>query len=212
FLETTALQMQLAMEFEAVEAPAEPEVAEGSIALVVGSPQQPEIYLESERADVLELVGAAVSAFVLDDHITSLGGDTQEVSDALAQAVPTVTILGEVNEFDLATFVAGMVVIFIMFFVLIQSSSVIMMGVVEEKASRVVEILLATVRPSVLLGGKILGVGLYSLTQAVTMVTPLVFAAWYLDFLGYVDVGIGPLLLNFGVWFVLGFALFTILF
>lgn len=212
FLETTALQMQLAMEFEAVEAPAEPEVAEGSIALVVGSPQQPEIYLESERADVLELVGAAVSAFVLDDHITSLGGDTQEVSDALAQAVPTVTILGEVNEFDLATFVAGMVVIFIMFFVLIQSSSVIMMGVVEEKASRVVEILLATVRPAVLLGGKILGVGLYSLSQAVTMLAPILFAAWYLDFLGYVDVGIGALLVNFGLWFVLGFAIFTILF
>src|SRR5690606_39917078 len=70
----------------------------------------------------------------------------------------------------------------------------------------------ATVRPAVLLGGKILGVGLYSLSQAVTMLAPILFAAWYLDFLGYVDVGIGALLVNFGLWFVLGFAIFTILF
>ncbi len=38
-------------------------------------------------------------------------------------------------------------------------------GVVEEKTSRVVEILLATVRPSHLLAGKILGIGLLALAQ-----------------------------------------------
>lgn len=212
YLEATAQQRDMDLEFVSVDAPAEPAVAEGSIALIVGPPEQPQVYLEGERNELVELTGSAAMALVLDEQIQALGGDPQEVSGALAQAVPTVTLLGDVNEFDPATFFAGMVVILAMFFILIQSASVIMMGVVEEKVSRVVEILLATVRPSVLLGGKILGVGLYSLTQAVTMVTPLVFAAWYLDFLGYVDVGIGPLLLNFGVWFVLGFALFTILF
>ena len=38
-------------------------------------------------------------------------------------------------------------------------------GVVEEKASRVVEVLLATVRPRVLLSGKIIGIGLLGLVQ-----------------------------------------------
>lgn len=38
-------------------------------------------------------------------------------------------------------------------------------GVVEEKASRVVEVLLATLRPSQLLRGKILGIGLLGLAQ-----------------------------------------------
>ena len=38
-------------------------------------------------------------------------------------------------------------------------------GVVEEKSSRVVEVLLATVRPSHLLRGKILGIGLLGLGQ-----------------------------------------------
>jgi ABC-2 type transport system permease protein len=38
-------------------------------------------------------------------------------------------------------------------------------GVVEEKSSRVVEVLLATVRPSHLLRGKIFGIGLLGLAQ-----------------------------------------------
>jgi ABC-2 type transport system permease protein len=87
-----------------------------------------------------------------------------------------------------------------------------MMGVVEEKSSRVVEILLATVRPATLLGGKILGVALYTLMQAAGMVLPMLFAAWHLEFLDSLEIGVGQLLVNFGVWFVLGFALFTVLF
>ena len=38
-------------------------------------------------------------------------------------------------------------------------------GVVEEKASRVVELLLATIRPSELLAGKVIGLGLLGLGQ-----------------------------------------------
>ncbi|MFT6291583.1 MAG: ABC-2 type transport system permease protein [Ilumatobacter sp.] len=40
-----------------------------------------------------------------------------------------------------------------------------MMGVVEEKSSRVVEILLPQVRPSTLLSGKVLGLGIFALAQ-----------------------------------------------
>ena len=38
-------------------------------------------------------------------------------------------------------------------------------GVVEEKASRVVEVLLATIRPRELLAGKVIGLGLLGLGQ-----------------------------------------------
>lgn len=212
YLESAAAQREANLEFVAVNAPTQPEIAEETVALITGPTEQPQLYLESERADLIEITSEASASLVLDAKISELGGDPGEVAAALAQSVPAVTMLGDANEFDPASFFAGMVVILAMFFILIQSASVIMMGVVEEKVSRVVEILLATVRPAVLLGGKILGVGLYSLSQAVTMVVPLIFAAWHLDFLGYLDVGLGPLLVNFAVWFVLGFALFTILF
>ena len=41
----------------------------------------------------------------------------------------------------------------------------VMNGVLEEKSSRIVEVILATVRPIELLLGKLLGIGLAGLTQ-----------------------------------------------
>ncbi|MFN3866757.1 MAG: ABC transporter permease, partial [Demequina sp.] len=212
-LEAAAASQGFDAVFEEVDAPAEPALTEGTSGLIVGPVGSPELFVEGMQESLFSVVASATQAAVLDVEVTALGGDPAAVSQALAQAMPTVTTLGDVDgEFEAGAFISGLVVIFILFFVLVQSSSVIMMGVVEEKSSRVVEILLATVRPATLLGGKILGVGMYSLVQAGTMLLPLLFAAWHLEFLGELNVGVGTLLVNFGVWFVLGFALFTILF
>lgn len=212
YLEATAAQYELSFEFQAVDAPAEPVLDEDAVALIGGSAAQPEVYLEAQRGDVIDVTTAAASAYVLDHEITALGGDPLAVGAALAQATPTVTLLGDSEEPDLGSFFAGAIVIVVLLFILIQSASVIMMGVVEEKVSRVVEILLATVRPAQLLGGKILGVALFALTQAAILVGSLTFASSYLGFLDYVEVSLGALLVNFGVWFLLGFAVYAILF
>ena len=84
-------------------------------------------------------------------------------------------------------------------------------GVVEEKASRVVEVLLATIRPSQLLRGKILGIGSLGLCQLVVIgaaglgasgaVGTLRFPAGALSAIGIVL-----------VWFVLGFFFYATLF
>ncbi len=57
----------------------------------------------------------------------------------------------------------GLILTFVM---LNQYNTWILIGVMEEKASRVVEVLLATVRPVRLLTGKVLGIGLVALSQA----------------------------------------------
>lgn len=212
YLETAAVAQGLDLVFGPELAPPVNELPEDIRAFVSGSFEAPNVTLDSEDPELVQVVTAAAQAATLDAQVTALGGDPAAVSSALAQATPQVTLVGDQDDFSPAAFFSGMAVILVLFVVLIQSSSVIMMGVVEEKSSRVVEILLATVRPSVLLGGKILGVGMYALVQAVQMMVPLVFAAWYLDFLDMLDIGVGALLVNFGVWFVLGFALFTILF
>jgi ABC-2 type transport system permease protein len=66
-----------------------------------------------------------------------------------------------------ATSVVGIVLLFVM---LTQYCTWILMGVMQEKSSRVVEVLLATVRPIQLLGGKVLGIGLVALGQAALIV------------------------------------------
>jgi ABC-2 type transport system permease protein len=84
-------------------------------------------------------------------------------------------------------------------------------GVVEEKASRVVEVLLATIRPKDLLAGKIIGLGLLGLGQLAVMTTVGLAAA---ALSGALDVSgdvIGAAALAVG-WFVLGYAFYSGLF
>jgi ABC-2 type transport system permease protein len=66
-----------------------------------------------------------------------------------------------------STALIGVILIFV---VLTQYLSWTLMGVMEEKSSRVVEVLLATVRPIQLLAGKVLGIGVVALAQAVALV------------------------------------------
>jgi len=66
-----------------------------------------------------------------------------------------------------STALLGVILIFV---VLTQYLTWTLMGVMEEKASRVVEVLLATVRPIQLLAGKVIGIGAVALTQAVALV------------------------------------------
>ena len=80
-------------------------------------------------------------------------------------------------------------------------------GVVEEKSTRVVEVLLAAIRPTALLAGKILGIGCMALLQAVALVAAAFIAA----------AAVGSHVLGGGVtattvelvgWFVLGYAFY----
>jgi len=60
---------------------------------------------------------------------------------------------------------------------LFMTSSYLMQSVIEEKESRLIEILIASVRPLELLGGKILSLGLLGLFQMVTWLSGLVLVA-----------------------------------
>jgi len=66
-----------------------------------------------------------------------------------------------------STSIIGLV---LLFFMLTQYCTWTLIGVMQEKSSRVVEVLLATVRPIQLLGGKVLGIGLVALGQAALVV------------------------------------------
>jgi ABC-2 type transport system permease protein len=81
-------------------------------------------------------------------------------------------------------------------------------GVVEEKASRIIEILLATIRPRQLLAGKVLGIGALALLQLLGVGAFAIVAGVAV---GAVDVpadavGVAAIVLG---WFVLGYAFFA---
>ncbi len=95
----------------------------------------------------------------------------------------------------------------LLFFMLTQYCTWILIGVMQEKSSRVVEVLLATVRPIQLLGGKVLGIGLVALAQAALIVGFAIIVAKAVgsDLLH----GTAPLVLVCELlWLVLGYAFY----
>jgi ABC-2 type transport system permease protein len=191
------------------------EVVEAVDAFLTGDPAAPRL-LVAERADpaVLEVVTAGVQGYVLAEQIGRLGGDPVAFEQAMAAAVPRVESLEPSDRAgpDGAEVGVAIAMISLLLFALIGSGSLIAMGVVEEKTSRVVEILLATIRPSQLLAGKIAGIGVFGLFQVVLIGGALALATRILGVSGDLTVDIGSALAWLVVWFVLGYGLFALLF
>ena len=84
-------------------------------------------------------------------------------------------------------------------------------GVIEEKASRVVEILLATIRARQLLAGKILGIGTLGMLQLIVIAAYSIVLASLTGALDFPAHALGTAALAIG-WFMLGFAFYASLF
>lgn len=63
--------------------------------------------------------------------------------------------------------VAGFLVAFLLYFVIVLFGQNVLRSVVEEKTSRVAEVVVASVKPEILLAGKVIGVGSVALAQLV---------------------------------------------
>jgi ABC-2 type transport system permease protein len=121
-----------------------------------------------------------------------------------SKAAPVHTLVPGSNQTVKATSIVGLV---LLFFMLQQYNTWILIGVMQEKSSRVVEVLLSTLRPIKLLGGKVLGIGTVALGQASLIVgfAVIVGAAVGSDLLK----GTGPLVLASQLlWLILGYAFY----
>jgi ABC-2 type transport system permease protein len=104
---------------------------------------------------------------------------------------------------------AVMIMTVLLFIAISFYGSMVLTGVVEEKSSRVVEVLLARMPPRNLLAGKVAGIGVLGLVQlGVTALAAFIALA----FVDSVDVPAarGSVLAWVVVWFVLGYALYAV--
>ena len=99
----------------------------------------------------------------------------------------------------------GVILLFISIFTF---GTWVLTGVVEEKQSRVVEVVLSTIEPRDLLVGKVLGIGVLGLVQLVVMVG-VGLTAGVLGGRFTLPPTTGPALGLLVVWFVLGYALYS---
>jgi ABC-2 type transport system permease protein len=103
----------------------------------------------------------------LNAQIGRLGGDPAQVSAAVAASGVTVAALEPIPELDAQRITLGIVTGVLIYLSLQAWGQFVTQGVVEEKSSRVVELLLSTVQPWQLMAGKVAGIGLVGLLQIV---------------------------------------------
>jgi ABC-2 type transport system permease protein len=109
------------------------------------------------------------------------------------------------------------VLLILLYVVILMYGLQVAMGVVEEKSSRVMELLITAIRPIELMAGKILGIGLAGLTQAGLWVASGLVVLVFRNVLGDAVGGIGidvasvplPTLLSFLLFFILGYVLYA---
>ncbi len=106
---------------------------------------------------------------------------------------------------------AAFVMTVLLFIAITTYGSLVLTGVVEEKASRVVEVLLARMPARNLLAGKVAGIGLLGLAQIVVTALVALVAVSIVDSVDVPAVR-GAVIAWVVVWFVLGYALYAMVF
>jgi len=99
----------------------------------------------------------------------------------------------------------------LLYFLLILFGQFVAQGVVEEKSSRVVELLLATMRPWQLLAGKIAGLGLLGLAQILLIAVIGTIGALAFGLVSVPAQVVGTIV-SVVLWFILGYALYAAIF
>ena len=114
---------------------------------------------------------------------------------------------------DTATaFYAAYALFFMMYFVIMQFGMNTARSIIEEKTSRVFEVMLATIKPDEMLAGKILGVGAVGLTQvAIWMIAAAAIGAYAVASAGSSIHAVisGTQIFFFVAYFIFGFLIYS---
>lgn len=164
---------------------------------------------DSDRA-VTTSVTAVLQQSALAQKVTDLGGDPAAVAGGLLAAVPQVEAL-DPPRYDAADFGPryGMLLTIdvLLIAVIMAGGQIVAMGVVEEKSSRIVEILLACVRPTSLLAGKVLGTGTAVIVQYGLIGIVAGVTAKAAGVLPDTLPGLDSVLIAIVMWMVIGYAI-----
>ncbi|HEX8860215.1 MAG TPA: ABC transporter permease [Actinomycetes bacterium] len=208
--QAAAADVKVRLQSPADSATAEREVRSGKLdaAVVDGS----QVVVKEQPNDRLALIIQSASRTSrAQEELASHGLNQSEIRAALAPPPLPVHSIEPTDENATAKKSIATIAVFLLYGQIIGYCMGVASGVVEEKATRVVEVLLATVRPVQLLAGKVIGIGLVGLLQLLLIgAIGLVLAVS----LGTITLPAGALG-TIGIvllWFVLGYAFYASLF
>lgn len=190
------------------------QVADGDLdALLVGDGQRVRVVVQKEIDDKLgRALNVLASQLALNQEISRLGGDPGQVTATAAAAKVDVQSIEQPYPYQGQQLVLGIIAGVLIYMSLLINGQSVAQGVVEEKSSRVVELLLATIRPWQLMAGKVAGIGLVGLIQMAVIGGIGVIFALLIDVLTIsASAAVGTVIWLI-VWFLLGFVMYSLVF
>lgn len=160
------------------------------------------------------LLNSARSTAEIDARLAAAGLDPDERAELFAVApleVRTRSDDGEDAGLSGPAVLVSFAGVFVLYGLLVLYGQWVAQGIVEEKQSRVVEVLLSTVRPTELLAGKIIGLGLLGLAQLLIIAAVGLAGLLLTDGVTLPSSGYGGLGLVIA-WYVPGYLLYATLF
>jgi ABC-2 type transport system permease protein len=165
------------------------------------------------RADeqLRAVVTGAIQVVAMRDRAAAAGIKPEQLLPIIAPVPVESVELGRVAGRSADDETAALVMNVLLLMVIATFGGLVLTGVVEEKASRVVEVLLARIPARTLLAGKVAGIGLLGLAQvAVTAFAALVATTTVDSF--NVPAARGAVIAWVVVWFVLGYSLYAMVY
>jgi ABC-2 type transport system permease protein len=214
-LQTVAQQLGRDVETITVTSPAEgrKQVEKGDLdALLSGSASDLQVLVKSDLDKQLHAaLNSIAQQQVLNAKLLEAGLDAPQVLNAISTATVKVTSITPPDPERDQRLVIGLVMVFLLYLSITTYGTLVAQGIVEEKSSRVVEILLSTLRPWQLMLGKVLGLGLTGLIQLVILAGAGLGMATATGTLTLSGVATSTVLWGL-LWYVLGFFLYASIF
>lgn len=165
------------------------------------------------RADdqLKALATNAIQILAVQDRAEAAGIPAADLAALLAPVPVTSVELGQVAGRSPDDETATFIITVLLFMSIATYGAMVLSGVVEEKSSRVVEVLLARIPARNLLAGKIAGIGLLGLAQITVTALAALVAVTTVNSVDLPAVR-GGVLTWAVVWFILGYALYATLF
>ncbi|MDO4665081.1 MAG: ABC transporter permease [Actinomycetaceae bacterium] len=182
-------------------------------AAIVGKPENLELITKKTAPKTLTLlVQQGTAATTIADYITQHGGIPAELNQKLAKTHVKVTSLKEENDNEegFTTYLVTVIFLGLLFGAIMATGQSVAMGIVEEKSSRVVEVLLGVTSPTQLLVGKCIGISIASLAQF-TCIALAAYGGAKLSKLHF-EVDWAAVSLWALVWVLLGMAMYMVLY
>jgi ABC-2 type transport system permease protein len=196
------------------EAAGRAQVSDGGLdALLVGDGSRVQVVVKQDLDDNLRTaLNVLASQLALNQQITGLGGDPAQVNAAVASAGVDVRPIEPPYPYNSQQLVLGIIAGVLIYLSLMINGQSVAQGVVEEKTSRVVELLLATVRPWQLMTGKVLGIGAVGLMQMVLIGVVGIVSGLATGVLTISVSAAAGTVVWLIVWYLLGFLMYSIVF